>query len=196
MVDRKTWSRPYLLAWAYFIVALLPVLGLLDNTYFRNSFVADHFQYLASMGPSPLAGAGIVRGVDRIFPDRSWVQSTLAVGMLLLLLGSISWQRCMVFESKESLWQDTLTKNPGAWAAYNNLANALLQKGKNEEARAYYQKSLEINPYDAAALGNLGLILLKKGEIDQAMSLFQRRSKSVRTTRRALRSRFGFTAKG
>jgi hypothetical protein len=38
-----------------------PVLGFFNVYYFRFSFVADHFQYLASMGPLALAAAGMTR---------------------------------------------------------------------------------------------------------------------------------------
>jgi protein O-mannosyl-transferase len=48
-------------AFAYFAVALLPVLGLIDNYVFSYSLVFDHFQYLASMGPLALAGTGLAR---------------------------------------------------------------------------------------------------------------------------------------
>jgi tetratricopeptide (TPR) repeat protein len=50
--------RACFFAFAYFLVALLPVLGLIDPFISRYSLVFDHFQYLASMGPLALAGAG------------------------------------------------------------------------------------------------------------------------------------------
>jgi hypothetical protein len=53
--------RPVLVAYAYFLISLFPVLSFFDVYYFRYSFVADHFQYLASMGPLALAGAAIAR---------------------------------------------------------------------------------------------------------------------------------------
>jgi tetratricopeptide (TPR) repeat protein len=56
--------RACFFAFAYFIVALLPVLGLIDPFISRYSLVFDHFQYLASMGPLALAGAGFARSWD------------------------------------------------------------------------------------------------------------------------------------
>ena len=50
--------RACFFAFTYFLVALLPVLGLIDPFISRYSLVFDHFQYLASMGPLALAGAG------------------------------------------------------------------------------------------------------------------------------------------
>jgi hypothetical protein len=59
-LKRHAWSRACLFAFAYFLVALLPALGLIDNSIFRYSPVFDHLQYLASIGPLALAGAGLV----------------------------------------------------------------------------------------------------------------------------------------
>ena len=58
---RDRWGRAPLFAFAYFAVSLFPVLGFFKVYFFRFSFVADHFQYLASMGPLALAGAGLTR---------------------------------------------------------------------------------------------------------------------------------------
>ena len=67
-LKRETWSRPCFFVFAYFLVALFPVLGLVDHSFWRYSFVADHLQYLASMGPLALAGAGMVRLADFVIP--------------------------------------------------------------------------------------------------------------------------------
>src|SRR5213083_2910835 len=55
---------------AYYVVSLFPVLGFFSVYFFRYSFVSDHFQYLASMGPLALAGAGIVTGCSRLAASR------------------------------------------------------------------------------------------------------------------------------
>ena len=53
------WGRALFFAAAYYVVSLFPVLGFFSVYFFRYSFVSDHFQYLASMGPLALTGAGI-----------------------------------------------------------------------------------------------------------------------------------------
>jgi protein O-mannosyl-transferase len=171
-LKRESWSRPYFFTFAYFLVALLPVLGLFDNPIFRYSLVFDHFQYLASMGPLALAGAGLAWFADFAIPRRPWLPSIPGVGVLLIL-GILSWQRAWAYESEATLWTDTLAKNPNCWAAYNNLGNAFFKKGQIDGAIDQYQKALEINPNYVEARGNLGLALLQKGQMDDAIAEYE-----------------------
>ena len=63
-LKRELWSRACFFAFAYFTAALLPVLGLIDSYLFEYSFVFDHLQYLASIGPLALMGTALVRYSD------------------------------------------------------------------------------------------------------------------------------------
>src|SRR6266496_348682 len=58
-------GRALFFAAAYYVVSLFPVLGFFSVYFFRYSFVSDHFQYLASMGPLALAGAAIATLLGR-----------------------------------------------------------------------------------------------------------------------------------
>jgi len=172
-LKRKSWSRPWFFIFAYFLAALLPVLGLVDNPIFRYSLVFDHFQFLASMGPLALAGAGMVTLANFVIPQKSWLQSSLCAG-LLLTLGLLSWQRAWAYENEETLWTDTLAKNPNCWMGHNNLGMVLLQKGQVDEAMVHCQKALEINPNYAEAHNNLGGVLFQKGRVNEAIVQYQK----------------------
>jgi tetratricopeptide (TPR) repeat protein len=170
---RDQWARPWFFAYAYFLSALVPFLTLIEQTFWRYSFVEDHLQYLASIGPLALAGAGLARLADVLIPGKLWLQSSLCAG-LVILLGVMSWNRAWAYESEETLWTDTLAKNPNCWIGYNNLGLALFQRGKIDDAIAHFQKALEINPNFATAHNNLGSALGQKGQVDEAMIQFQR----------------------
>jgi tetratricopeptide (TPR) repeat protein len=169
-LKRETWLRSYFFAYSYFLVALLPVLGLVQLYFARYAYVADHFQYLASMGPLALAGAGMVRLTDLIIPGRRELRCVLGAA-ILLLFAALSWNRTWVYENDKTLWTDTLAKNPNCWLAHNNLALILLQEGRWDEAIAHCQAALQLNPNFAEADNNLGIALFQKGDLDQAIAL-------------------------
>ncbi|MCE0499613.1 MAG: tetratricopeptide repeat protein [Methylacidiphilales bacterium] len=172
-LKRETWSRPWFFAFAYFLVVLSPFLGLIDQGFWRYSFVEDHLQYLACMGPLALAGAGMTRLADFVIPKTPGLQTAFCVG-LLLVLGILSWQQAWAYESEETLWTDTLTKNPNCSTAEYNLGVVLAAKGQMDEAMGHFQKAFEINPNDAEAHNNLGGVLAKMGETDEAIEQFQK----------------------
>lgn len=179
-LNRRSWARPYFFAFGYFLVTMLPVLGLIEQNFWRFSFVEDHLQYLASIGPLALSGAGLAMLADFTIAERTWLQSTLCAG-LLLVLGIVSWQRSWVYESQETFWTDTLAKNPNCWTAHYNLANAIIQNGRVDEAISHYQKTLEINPRYAYAHNNLGAAFMVKGRLDEAIEEYQKALKGKPT---------------
>jgi len=166
-------SRACFFAFAYFIVALLPALGLIDTYIFRFSSVFDHFQYLASIGPLALAGRALAWLSDFTIARKPRLQSALCVG-LLLIVGMASWQRTWVFKTEYALWTDTLAKNPDSWMAHNNLGNALVQKGQLDDAVAHYQKALGVYANYAQAHNNLGVALVQKGKVDDAVAQYEK----------------------
>ena len=170
---RRFVGRSVEIAVLFYVLTLSPMLGFIMLYTFRYTFVADHYQYVASIGPLALAGAGMVRLADFVIPKKLWLQSSLCAG-LLLILGMLSWQRAWAYESEETLWTDTLTKNPSSWMAYDNLGVALYQKGQVDEAIDHYQKALQINPNFAEAHSDLGLALFQKGQMDEAITHYQK----------------------
>ena len=169
---REAWTRAVFFAAGYFVLALVPVLGFVDLSFFPHSFVADHFQYLASMGPLALAAAGLVRLEGTTLPAPPWLRASLGAG-LLLVLGVVSWQRAGVYQDEDTLWSDTLAKNPACWVGYNNYGVVLSEKGEKDAAIANFQKSVELNPNYTAAQNNLGFALAERGDLDGAMIHFQ-----------------------
>ncbi len=170
--NRATWSRAWFFVFACYLAALLPVLGLVDNTIFRFSFVFDHLQYLAGIGPLALAAAGIAQLAHRVFSKQLWFQPTLG-STLLLLLGTLSFQRAGVYTNQETLWTDTLSKNPDCAVAYGNLGALRAVQGLGNEALDYCRKAVALNSDYAEAHNNLGVLLLAEGRTEEAISHYQ-----------------------
>ena len=160
---RFPWARAGLFGLGCFVVALWPVLGFFDLYFFRYSYVADHFQYLASIVPVVLVTAGFVQ----IIRWRS-VQIILAVIAITIVSGA-TWRYAHVFQNLETLWEDTVTKNPAAWLARNNLGVVLTAQDRFTEAAAEYSAALRLKPTFAEAHGNFGNLLARQGKFTEAV---------------------------
>jgi tetratricopeptide (TPR) repeat protein len=193
---RAKWSRAIFFAAAYYVVSLFPVLGFFSVYFFRYSFVSDHFQYLASMGPLALAGAGIVTIVGRFGETPSqlasdtdalqfsggsiaaigWKSSLLPLtcGLFLLGLVFLTWRQTAVYHNLVTLYTATLTKNPGCWMAHYNLGIALNDQGDTDGAIAHYRRAVELRPSYAEAHYNLGRLLVQKGQLDDAIAHYEK----------------------
>ncbi len=166
-IRRDSWSRPVFFALAWFLTALLPVLGLFDNTIFRYSPVFDHFQYLASMGPLALAGAGIAR-----ISEHNRARS-LTGACVLLLLGMLTWQRAWAYQSQQTLWTATLNASPECWLCHSMLGDLALRDGQIDDAIGHLQRAVEINPSHVEDANSLGIALAQKGRLDEAIERYQ-----------------------
>jgi tetratricopeptide (TPR) repeat protein len=174
--SRSGWGRPVLFAGGVYGLMLLPILGLVPFGFHRYSLVADHLQYPAMIAPIALVVAGVERAVNaRRCP--SW-QQVLLVFALFVPLVVLARERVDVFRDHESLWTDTLEKNPQAWVAHYNLGVALDQAGDPREAAAYYQRALRLNPQYADAHFALGRVYKLGGQLDEA-ALFYRNALEI-----------------
>jgi tetratricopeptide (TPR) repeat protein len=161
-VMRRRLGRGPLAAVLLFVGTLGPALGFINIYPMRFSFVADHFQYLATVALILLFAAWASR-----WPH--W-----ASALLLAVLAILTWQQTTMYASPEILWRATLARNPDALLAHNELGVILLEKGQPQEAAAHFQKILELDPDYAEAHCNLGMILFQNGQIDDAAAQFQR----------------------
>jgi tetratricopeptide (TPR) repeat protein len=169
----RRWRGP-LAGLLFFVGTLFPALGFFNVYPFRYSFVADHFQYLASLGPLTLVAVGIT-ALPGLFRKRKPFLEPMLCATLLLVLATLTWNQCGMYANFDTVWLKTLRLNPDCWMAHNNLGLALLYKGgQADEAIAHFQKALEINPADAEACYNLGIALQQKGRVEEAMAHYQK----------------------
>ena len=166
---RQRWRAP-LAVFIYFTAMLFPVMGFFNVYPFQYSFVADHFQYLACIGPIVLAAVGI--GWALGFLKRN-IRLPLYV-IILIVFGGLTWKQCGIYTDAAKLFTSTIQKNSNCWMAYNNFGALLAEKGQTNEAISQHRKSLEIKPDNEGALTNLGSELFKIGQTDEAIAYFEK----------------------
>jgi protein O-mannosyl-transferase len=193
---RAKWGRALFFAAAYYVVLLFPVLGFFSVYFFRYSFVSDHFQYLASMGPLALTGAGVATLLGRLYGTQadfvshpgavSRSDSTLAssrrrlvlsgglCGILLVSLGFLTWRQTAEYHNLSALYTATLQKNPGCWMAHYNLGIVLSEQGEADHAIDHYRQAVALRPDYAEAHYNLGRLLVEHGQLADAIAHYER----------------------
>ena len=164
---RRYVGRSVEVAAAFFVAMLIPVLGFIMLFTFRYTFVADHYQYLACIGPIALASAGIVTLSDRFTHYRAVIVS--AALLVVASFGTLTWRQAATYSDIETLWRTTLARNPECWMAHTNIGIVFLQQGKIDDAIAHYRLALQMQPDSWDAEYNLGTALVAKGQVDDAI---------------------------
>ncbi|MBN1902604.1 tetratricopeptide repeat protein, partial [Candidatus Sumerlaeota bacterium] len=156
----------------FYTVMILPALGIVSQAFYRFSFTADHFQYLAGIG---IMTAIIVPFYDLYKKYQFYLKQVVPVfsGMLLITLVILTWRHNIVFQSNESLWKHAISHNREAFVAYHNLAHSMIQRNKQSEAITLYQEAIRANPdYKDARLG-LGVLLIDMERYDESIKVYR-----------------------
>jgi len=170
---RNWWGRGPFFAWTYFMIGLLPVLGVVEMGYMEQAYVADWWQELAIIGVLALAAAGAARAWSA---GRPIVKPLLAACGLAVIaaLGLGTWHEASGYESMEIHCRRTLARNPDAWGARTNLGTALDAEGRTGEALIEYQKALRLRPRDRDVLYDLGNAYQAQGDMEQAERYYEK----------------------
>ncbi|MCK4872188.1 MAG: tetratricopeptide repeat protein [Phycisphaerales bacterium] len=153
---------------------LFPALGFVNVYPHRFSWVADHFQYLGSLGFIILFTVIVWWVMTRLLPMQTARRVGVVVAIIVLaILASLTFSHARDFKDKETLWRATLDANSEAWIAAINLGIEYREAGRVDEAMALF-KQAESHPWARAqALNNQGLIFAEQEEYAQAVPLFQ-----------------------
>jgi len=158
-------GRGPLAATLIFAGVLAPALGFLNVYPFRYSYVADHFQYHASIALLTLAVVGAATLIAKL-PRWPREMTYVAAAMLLATLAALTYRQAGIYHDRETLYTDILAKNPRSWNAYNNLAVHYKQQGRLSEALDMLRRAVEINPNESTAFHQLGHITILLGDRD------------------------------
>jgi tetratricopeptide (TPR) repeat protein len=140
---------------------LFPALGFIDVYPFIYSYVADHFQYIASLGIIVPVASGLASAVTA--GARRW--AVAAACLALAAFGALTWQQCGMYQDMETLFQETIERNPTCWAAHYNLGVLIAgTSGRTEEAIQHYREATRLKPDYAMAHYNLALALSQTPE--------------------------------
>ena len=155
----------------FFAGTLFPALGFVNVYPFVFSYVADHFQYLASLGILVPLAVGLTLAAARL-PSVPRPLAVAGAGVLLAALGTLTWRQSRLYRDAPTLYRATLARNPACWMAHNNLGLVLSPlPGRLPEAIDHFEAAVRLNPGYAEAHLNLGEALARiPGRLDEAIT--------------------------
>ena len=165
---RRYTGRSVEVAAAFFVATLSPVLGFVMLYTFRYTFVADHYQYLACIGPIALVSAGLVKLTNSVGYGPRFL---CALGILIFsALALLTWRQSASYRDGETLWRTTIDRNPDCWMAETNLGSELLEGGDIDGAIAHLERSLRLKFDVLESHNSLANALFRKGDVDAAIA--------------------------
>lgn len=165
-------QKLWLAAWGYYVVTLVPVLGIVQA---GGQAMADRFTYLPSLAPFFVMGLAVAlasAGIPALGKWRLMVKlfsSILAIVVFASLL-SLTFRQIDKWQSSLVLWNYVIEKEPDRFPiAYNNRGLALKKSGRFDEAIADFEKTIALDPSRNKAYNNLGVLYLNAGLFDKSI---------------------------
>jgi tetratricopeptide (TPR) repeat protein len=139
-IYRRTWGRPLLFAWSWYLIMLLPVLGLVWMTFMQQASATDWWQYLAAPGIFACVAAAIATAA------RKWrlVHPIFATFLALLLVQT--WLRADIYNSMFTYCYAVVAEDPTQWTLQNNLGILYKRQRRFADACECFQNAINFNP--------------------------------------------------
>jgi protein O-mannosyl-transferase len=168
----RKWSRAPLAGWLFYCGTLFPALGFANVYMFTITFVADHMQYLASLGLIVPVAAAAAKFVDTRQPVVHQAATAVCV-LLLATLAVLSFRQSELYGDVVKFYATILETNPNSWLAHNNLGKELYRQQKTGAAIDHYRAALKIKPDFALAHRNLGGVFVDNRRFAEAIDAYQ-----------------------
>ena len=150
------------------VVALAPVLGFFPFDYQRISTVADHYMYVALLGPALAVAVGLSQ-----IPQGAWrLRAIAAATVVLLFLAGFSAVQTTLWHDSLALWKHAVAVAPESQIAHLNLGAAYREQGREALPAAYteYEAAEVLNPRDVNLQFALANALMAMHRFDESIA--------------------------
>jgi hypothetical protein len=170
-------QKLWLLVWGYYVVTLIPVLGIVQV---GAQSMADRYTYLPSLGPFFIIGLGaawIWRTVAAL--KRPGLHIKVACGaaafFVLVSLSLLTVKQIGIWKSSFTLWSYVIEKEPGRVPiAYTYRGAAFEKSGQFDKALKDYEMAIALNPFDYTVYSNMGTLLGKLNLFARSIEYFNK----------------------
>ena len=169
-------QKLWLSAWGYYVITLIPVLGIVQV---GNQAMADRYTYLPGLGPFLVAGLVVAWGAAKLdaMPRRGILAKSAGSAAALAVFFFLSYstfQQIGIWKNSLVLWDNVIISGFESSTAYNNRGLSLDDRGQREAARADFEKAIALDPRNYFAYNNQGVLYGKDGQYERSIDYFQR----------------------
>jgi len=154
---RRRWPA-FAVGGASYLLLLGPVIGLTPSGI---QATADRYMYVPGVVVAILAGALAARVWPR---DRLRLAAFGAALAVVATLGTLTWRQTRWWHDSILLWTRAIVLDPGNDVATYNLAVALADAGRDDEAIEQYTRTLQLVPDHALARQQLASLEARRDE--------------------------------
>lgn len=174
----------FAIALVFNILTILPNFGFLNLNEFSNSFVADRYQYLASIGV-------LVLSVELLTGFLKGLLQKIVLIVVLIIFGALTWSQTHVYQNQESFWKNVIETNPKSSIGYDNLGDYFLHRGQISLAIRNYTTAIQLDSSNADSYLNRGKAFFSLRKNEKALSDFNHALKINKNDAIALNNRAG-----
>jgi tetratricopeptide (TPR) repeat protein len=163
-------QRPYLVVgWLWYFGTLVPVIGLFQVGI---QAYADRYTYLPLVGLFIMIAWGFAEIVGR-WRLKAVLLAPVAT-ILTLVLITTSRTQIDHWANDISLYSHALKITEKNFKAHNNLASALSERGRHEEALFHMTAAVKLSSHNPISINNLGYVQMQQGLYEEAIINFKR----------------------
>lgn len=167
----------WLTVWGYYVVTLIPVLGLVQV---GGQAMADRYAYLPSIGPFLVMGILAAWAWEKITMIKKWwfIFRLFGAAMafcVFIVLAYLTFTQIGIWKNSIDLWSYVLKVEPERVPlAYNQRGMAFFDIGQLDFASKDFERAIALNPSYFDAYNNFGMTLYKMGKLDDAIEEFDK----------------------
>ena len=165
-------KRYLLVGWLWFVLTLLPVIGLVQV---GQQAMADRYGYVALIGLFIMIAWGCGELVT------NWPAATrllrpvvvTAAVAAIIACATASWFQSQVWRSSIALYRHAVRTTANSPIMHNNLGIELKSQSRFDDAMRHYRRAIDLAPDYAQAHNNLANMLNAYGQRDKAISHYR-----------------------
>ena len=153
-------------AWAYSVLTILPVSGLLFAP--GTNLVADRYSYLSTLSLAVVMGGGLGMALARAPVPGARVAATAGAIAVLATWLCVTWWQVHIWRDGETLWRAAVIRNPECGQCHSYLGLEFLAAGRLAEAEREAVLAVRLRPYRPLPHAILASVLEIEGKLEEA----------------------------